>query len=60
MALVILIGILGVVVTGIGALSMLMAFMPKWGGGNDAWAFPFGLATFTLGLVLIFSAGAML
>ena len=55
----IFLGISGVIVAGICALSMLMAFMPKWGGGDDAWAFPFGLAIFAIGLVLIFSAGTL-
>ncbi len=55
----ILLGILGVLATGIGALSMLMAFMPKFGGGNDAWAFPFGLAFFGAGLALMFWAGTL-
>ena len=60
MIVAILVGVVGLASVALGSFTMLMAFMPKWGGGNDAWAFPFGLATFTLGLVLIFSAGAML
>lgn len=55
----ILLGLIGIGATVIGALSMLVAFMPKFGGGNDAWAFPFGLVAFGVGLSLIFWAGTL-
>ena len=59
MGLAILFGLLGLVATVIGALSMFMAFMPKFGGGDERWAFPFGLAVFAAGLGLIFWAGSL-
>lgn len=55
----ILVGLLGLVATCFGALSMFMAFMPKFGGGDERWAFPFGLAVFAAGLGLIFWAGSL-
>lgn len=55
----ILTGILGLGAAALGAFSMLMAFMPKFGGGDDAWAFPFGLVIFGIGLALIFWAGTL-
>ena len=54
-----LVGLLGVLITAVGAFAMLMAFMPKFGGGDEAWAFPFGLAFFGCGIAVIFYAGTL-
>ena len=59
MLLAIIVGAVGVGFAAFGALSMLMAFMPKFGGGDEAWAFPFGLALFGVGVAVIFWAGTL-
>jgi len=57
--LAILVGLLGVLITAVGVIAMLTAFMPKFGGGDEAWAFPFGLAFFGCGIAVIFYAGTL-
>ena len=56
----IMLGIFGALVAIVGALAILMAFMPNFGGSDERWAFPFGLALFGIGLVAIFYAGSIL